>query len=136
MKFVPSCNSNGKTVKCGWVTSVRNACAERVSQQIYQSHAGPRLRLHLTLKNSLVKFSNPNEKLVELCEPRYHATAKVFKVRQLSMDLQEEFEYNGKFSVCKNFIKSLLSIKRFFYRRELNYNCLTRTFYSIEICEI
>ena len=117
MKFVPPCNSDDKIAKCRCVSSVRNACAERVSQQIYQSHAGPRLRLHLTLKNSLVKFSNPNEKLVELYEPRYHATAKVFKVRQLSMDLQKEFEYNEKFSVCKNFIKSLLSIKGFLLSR-------------------
>jgi len=70
VRFVPPCNPNGKIAKCRYVSSVRNACAERVSQQIYQSHAGPRLRLHLMLKNSLVKFSNPNEKLVELYEPR------------------------------------------------------------------
>lgn len=63
-----------------------HTCAERVSQQIYQSHVGSRLRLHLTRKNSLVKFSNPNEKLVEnFTTGRDTATAEVSAVHDNSV---------------------------------------------------
>jgi len=69
-----------------------------------------RFCLRRPLKNSLVKFSNLNGNLVQLCEPRY-CDRESFQSPTTPYRFARGIRDNSKFSICKNFIKSLLTIK-------------------------
>lgn len=128
VKFVPPCKfppSEQNCAKCRCVAEWSDAYAKRVSQQIYQSHAEAAISFaSCALKNSLVKFSNPQMKreLVELCEPRYR-DRESFQSPTTRYRFAGGIWDNEKFSICKNFIKRLLSIKEFLSSWVTLYNC-------------